>query len=174
MFCIWDICVRWIWTYRGRREWGNSQPHTWKRRNRNQIKMKTNSKRPYKVWLYSHANHFLGWKGASYPNKAVMKHTSQVTLLTVLKVSVTTNCWHSGHCVLHGRGGRFSTSRITEGAVMKRNDLHLIFIWTWCRSEACPKSDSGTRWARGACSPCMFCYLKTLSPNRTVEMSISA
>lgn len=82
---------------------------------------KMNTNRPNKVWLYSHANNFLGWRYVSYPIKAVMKHTSQVTLLTVVKVSVMMNCWHSGHCVLHGCDGRFSTSRITVGAVMRRN-----------------------------------------------------
>lgn len=55
----------------------------------------------------------------SYPVKAIMKHTSQVKLLTEVKVSVTMNCSQAGHCVLHGQGGKFSKSRITVGAVKK-------------------------------------------------------
>ncbi len=53
----------------------------------------------------------------SYPIKAVMIHTSQVTLLAEVKVSVMINCLHSGHCVLHGDVVSFSKSRTTVGAV---------------------------------------------------------
>lgn len=87
-----------------------------------QNEMEACRKRPIKL-LYAHANYWPGWRGrgVSYPIKAVMIHTNQVTLLTEVKVSVTMNCRHSGHCVLHGHGGSLSTSRITVGAVERRN-----------------------------------------------------
>lgn len=63
----------------------------------------------------------------SYPITTDMKHTSQVILLTEVFVSVTTNCRHSGHCVLHGLVGSFSKSRITVGAVKKSRNSLLFF-----------------------------------------------
>lgn len=60
---------------------------------------------------------FTRMEGAvSYPIRAVIKHTIQVTLLTEVKVSVTMNSLHSGHCVLLGAAGSLSKSRITVGA----------------------------------------------------------